>query len=170
MNKPVTVMSSAFRVSNTRSLKRKPVGTLTVKLWKTSFPPPTASIEENPFLASTAIGEVKVITGVPGSPFCDPTCPVTVVPIVASRNIFGSCAAWPSVTEMFPVVTVAACEAAEPRGTLLRHAGTTCHGGVTQTKSPDEPGAVHERALIATMSVDPGTTVPTKGIASDKGK
>ena len=32
---------------------------------------------------------------------------------------------------------------AEAEERLLRHAGTTCHGGVTQTKWPDEPGAVH---------------------------
>src|ERR1700716_873683 len=35
--------------------------------------------------------------------------------------------------------------AGRSRGTLLRHAGTTCHGRVTQTKwPPDEPGAVQK--------------------------
>jgi hypothetical protein len=33
--------------------------------------------------------------------------------------------------------------ASRSRGTRLRHAGTTCHGGVTQTKWLHEPGPVH---------------------------
>ena len=35
--------------------------------------------------------------------------------------------------------------AGRSRGTLLRHAGTTCHGGVTQTKwPPTNPGRFRE--------------------------
>src|SRR3982074_42849 len=37
--------------------------------------------------------------------------------------------------------------AGRSRGTLLRHAGTTCHGGVTQTKwPPTNPGRFIPRA------------------------
>ena len=40
------------------------------------------------------------------------------------------------------------------RGTLLRHAGTTCHGGVTSNQmASDEPGAVH--CICACFSGEP---------------
>src|SRR5436190_13299540 len=46
--------------------------------------------------------------------------------------------------------------AGRSRGTLLRHAGTTCHGGVTQTKwPPTNPGRFSRRTSDILSGADP---------------
>src|SRR5882757_7059749 len=46
--------------------------------------------------------------------------------------------------------------AGRSRGTLLRHAGTTCHGGVTQTKWPPTNPGRFTTASPATSIMGPG--------------
>src|SRR5213082_754816 len=46
--------------------------------------------------------------------------------------------------------------AGRSRGTLLRHAGTTCHGGVTQTKwPPTNPGRFSSPAAPEAIAPNP---------------
>src|SRR6476646_5836778 len=52
--------------------------------------------------------------------------------------------------------------AGRSRGTLLRHAGTTCHGGVTQTKwPPTNPG----RFTVEASAFPPGPIIEVAGEA-----